>query len=390
MTSPARWKVGSHGELALEGLERLLAALREDGRTVLGPVARDGAICVGEVRSITDLPAGLTDEQAPGRYRLKPRPDRALFGYNVGPHSFSKRSLLVPEVTLVRLRRSARDIEVIGGPPPAPRLALLGVRACDIAAIGVQDRTLRDGPYPDADYAARRGDLLVIAVQCGQAGGTCFCVSMNTGPRATSGFDLALTEIVGPPHRFVVEIGSEAGAALADRIGLSTAPAEDVDEARAIVERTAGQMGRALDTEGLPRRLQANPEDPRWDEVAQRCLGCTSCTMVCPTCFCTTVEERLDLEGTTAERTRRHDSCFSDAFAYVHGGSVRPSLRARYRQWLTHKLSTWHDQFGTSGCVGCGRCITWCPVGIDITEEAAAVGARPREAPENKAPERTG
>lgn len=372
-----RWEPGSWGVLARDGLDGLVAALREGGHTVLGPVARDGAITVGEVRAAADLPAGLTDEQAPGRYRLKPRGDDALFGYNVGPHSFSKRSLLVPEVTLVRLRRSAHDVEVLAGPPPPPKLALLGVRACEIAAIGVQDRVLHDGPHADADYSARRTGMLVIAVQCGQAGGTCFCSSMGTGPRATSGFDLALTEIVGPPHRFVVEIGSAEGAALAERIGLSAASEADREEASAISARAAEQMGRALDTEGLPERLRAHPEDPRWDDVATRCLGCTSCTMVCPTCFCTTVEDHTDLEGTTAERTRRHDSCFSEAFAYVHGGSVRPSLRARYRQWLTHKLSTWHDQFGTSGCVGCGRCITWCPVGIDITVEAAAVGAAP-------------
>jgi hypothetical protein len=187
MESPGRWEAGSWGILTLDGVGRLIAALREDGRMVLGPVARDGAICVGEVRALADLPAGVTDEQAPGHYRLKPRGDGALFGYNVGPHSFSKRSLLLPEVTLVRLRRNAGDMEVIGGPPPAHKLALLGIRACDIAAIGIQDRVLRDGAYPDADYSARRSDVLVIAVQCGQAGGTCFCVSMNTGPRASSG-----------------------------------------------------------------------------------------------------------------------------------------------------------------------------------------------------------
>lgn len=381
MVSPSLWGPGSRGVLTLEGLGKLIAALREDGRTVIGPIARDGAICLGEVKALADLPAGLTDEQAPGHYRLKTREDGALFGYASGQHAY-KRSLLLPEVTLVRLRRHADDVEVVGGPPPAQRLAFLGPRACDLAALGVHDRTLRDGPYADADYAARREDLLIVSVQCGQAGGTCFCVSMKTGPRATSGFDLALTEIVGPPHRFLVEIGTAAGAALAERIGLAPAPAEDRDEAEAIVARTAAQMGRTLETEGLRERLQSNPEDPRWDEVATRCLGCTSCTMVCPTCFCTTVEDHTDLEGTTAERTRRYDSCFSESFAYVHGGSLRPSLRARYRQWLTHKLSTWIDQFGTSGCVGCGRCITFCPVGIDITEEAAAIGkgaAAPRE-----------
>lgn len=374
----AQWDPGSRAVLTASGLDRLLAALRADGREVLGPTPRDGAVCLGPVRSTGDLPVGLTDEQAPGHYRLVPQGDGAFFGFNAGPHAF-KRSLLLPEVTLVRLRRSADDIQVVSGPPPAKRLAFLGVRACDIAALGIHDRVLADGPHADADYAARRADLFLIAVQCGKAGGTCFCVSMGTGPKATAGFDLALTELVGSPHRFVVEVGSPAGAALLAGLDPAPdpAPPADVAEAEAIVQRTAGQMGRALDTHGLPERLQANPEHPRWAEVATRCLGCTSCTMVCPTCFCTTVEDHTDLTGTEAERTRRYDSCFSEQFAHVHGGTVRPSLSARYRQWLTHKLSTWHDQFGTSGCVGCGRCITFCPVGIDITEEAAAVGRPP-------------
>jgi Fe-S oxidoreductase len=95
--------------------------------------------------------------------------------------------------------------------------------------------------------------------------------------------------------------------------------------------------------------------------------------MVCPTCFCTTVEDVSDVTGDHAERWRRWDSCFTLGFSYIHGGSIRNSGKARYRQWMTHKLASWIDQFGTSGCVGCGRCITWCPVGIDITEEARAI-----------------
>ncbi len=363
-----------------EGLGRLIACLREDGREVIGPIARDGAVCLGPVRSLADLPAGVSDEQSPGHYRISQgsSSDGALFGYTAGQHAY-KRAFLLPEVTLVRLHRKGDAVEVLSGPPPAPKMALLGARACDLAALGIHDKVLRDGPHADADYASRRKDVLVVAVQCGKAGGTCFCVSMKTGPRATSGFDLALTELLSPAHRFVVEIGSPAGAALAERIGLSAAPPEDASQADAIIAGTAAQMGRSLDTNGLPERLAAHLEDPRWDEIATRCLGCTNCTMVCPTCFCTTIEDRTDLADAVAERTRRYDSCFSEAFAHVHGGTVRASLKSRYRQWLTHKLSSWVDQFGTSGCVGCGRCITFCPVGIDITAEAASVGAAGRK-----------
>ena len=131
----------------------------------------------------------------------------------------------------------------------------------------------------------------------------------------------------------------------------------------------------AINQAHIKELLYRNLEHPRWEDVARRCLSCTNCTLVCPTCFCTTVEDATDLSGGHAERRRRWDSCFSMDFSYIHGGYIRPSVKARYRQWMTHKLATWIDQFGTSGCVGCGRCITWCPVGIDITAEVKAIRA---------------
>jgi ferredoxin len=128
-----------------------------------------------------------------------------------------------------------------------------------------------------------------------------------------------------------------------------------------------------METRGIHDLLYQNFEHPRWDEIAARCLSCGNCTMVCPTCFCTNVEDVSDVTGHRAERWRRWDSCFTMSFSYIHGGSVRTSAKARFRQWMTHKLASWIDQFGTTGCVGCGRCIAWCPVGIDLTEEAQAL-----------------
>jgi ferredoxin len=147
----------------------------------------------------------------------------------------------------------------------------------------------------------------------------------------------------------------------------------DIGRAEEIVAQTAAHMGRSMDTSGIKELLYRNLDHPRWDNVASRCLTCTNCTMVCPTCFCTTVEDTTDLTGERAERWRKWDSCFTMDFSYIAGGSVRSSAKSRYRQWMTHKLASWIDQFGTSGCVGCGRCITWCPVGIDITEEVRAI-----------------
>ena len=197
---------------------------------------------------------------------------------------------------------------------------------------------------------------------------------MGTGPVAERGFDLALTELIEDDrHSFVVEVGSERGAEVLSDMPCQTAQDSDRAGAAAVHARTASQMGRELDVTDIKGLLYRNYEHPRWDEVAERCLTCGNCTMVCPTCFCTTVDDVTDLAGEHVERQQRWDSCFTVDYSHIHGGAVRASARSRYRQWMTHKLATWWDQFGTSGCVGCGRCITWCPVGIDITAEARAV-----------------
>ncbi|MGO9595124.1 MAG: 4Fe-4S dicluster domain-containing protein [Steroidobacteraceae bacterium] len=360
-----------------EGLQALIDALAGRGYQVLGPAVRDGAIVYDSITRVADLPAGWTDRQEAGRYRLERRADGALFGFAVGPQSW-KRFLHPPIESLWTMRQGDDAVTISSAATTTPKFAFLGVRACEIHAIAIQDRVFQQGPYPDTSYAMRRHDAFIVAVNCGEAGGTCFCVSMQTGPKASSGFDLALTELLnGDSHHFLVEVGSKAGAELLEQLPHRAAADAHLEAAEAVVARTASQMGRSLDTDGIKELLQSNLDHPRWDEVAERCLTCGNCTMVCPTCFCTTVEDHSDLSGTSAERVRKWDSCFTLDFSYLHGGSVRSTARSRYRQWMTHKLASWFDQFGTSGCVGCGRCITWCPVGIDITQEAAAIRSTP-------------
>jgi ferredoxin len=195
---------------------------------------------------------------------------------------------------------------------------------------------------------------------------------MGTGPRPTKGFDLCLTEILDEEgHRFVVEVGTDRGAEVLDAVTDSIAADADLEAAAEVTARAVERMGRSMETEGLRDLLYGAAESPRWEAIAERCLACGNCTAVCPTCFCTGVEDVTSLAGDEVVRERVWDSCFDTSFSYLHGGAVRGSTGARYRQWMTHKLAGWQDQFGSSGCVGCGRCITWCPVGIDITEEVA-------------------
>ena len=358
--------MGERAVIDRVGFGALVGLLVEDGYTVIAPSVADDAIVLAEVDSADGIATGWRDVQDGGFYRLEPRPDGAMFGYANGPQSW--RRYLSPPRTV------AWTSDGVAPAPAEKPFAFIGVRPCDLAAIDIQDAVFSPPRVVDPAYARRRGPAFMVAVNCTEPGGTCFCTSMGTGPGAPddASFDLCLTELTDEPHRFVVQPGSPAGEALLDRLPHAPASPADVVHATELVEQAAGRMGRAMDVAGLAELLARSTDHPRWDDVAARCLTCGNCTLVCPTCFCTAVEDTTDLDGRTT-RERRWDSCFTMDFSYIHGGSVRGSALSRYRQWLTHKLGTWHDQFGQSGCVGCGRCITWCPVGIDLTEEVAAL-----------------
>jgi sulfhydrogenase subunit beta (sulfur reductase) len=369
--SGAAWRLP-----AAPGLSDLVSALQAAGYRVIGPRTAGGAIGLGELRSAADLPFGWGVELSPGGYRLRQRDDRAAFGHSAGPQSW-KQFLHPPRERLWSARRSADEEFATDLPGQVSQpMAFLGVRPCDLRAIQMQDEILGAARHPGSGYAARRAGVFLIVVNCTEPGETCFCVSMDAGPRAGPGYDLLLTELAdGEEHEFVLQAGSAAGSAILAGLDLQPATVPLTSRAESAVDAAAGRMGRVMDTGGLRDLLAASPDAARWDDVAARCLTCGNCTMACPTCFCTTVEDSTDLSGDHAERWQSWASCFDLDFSYLHGGPVRSSGVSRYRQWLTHKLGTWHDQFGSSGCVGCGRCIVWCPVGIDITEEVAALRA---------------
>ena len=369
--------------LEVDALSHLVDALKTEGYLVVGPRIQDNAIVYDCLESADQLPIGWRDLQEGGTYRLERRNDAARFGYAVGPHSW-KKFLFPSQLVLWRGKKKDHGFEVTVPAPESPRYAFIGVRSCEIHAIAIQDRVFTGGAYADPHYKAARENIFVVAVNCGQAGGTCFCVSMDTGPKATFGYDLALTEVMEDGrHHFVVEVGTEKGAAVLEAVQHRQATPQEEASADGVVQATARQMGRTMETSDIKDLLYRNYEHPRWQGVADRCLTCANCTLVCPTCFCSTVEETTDLAGQEAERHRRWDSCFTMDFSHIHGGSVRSTARSRYRQWMTHKLATWIDQFGASGCVGCGRCITWCPVGIDITEEVRAIRESEPSSPAN-------
>jgi NAD(P)H-flavin reductase/Fe-S-cluster-containing hydrogenase component 2 len=349
------------GFLPRQDFDRLLRALSDDGRQLIGPRVGDGTLELGEIDGAADLPAGIGLETAAGSARLVDRGDEKLFSYPTLAGSW-KRWTFPPRAGIGRwvvdddgtVRFEAEDAA------PSPPRAFVGVRACDIAAMRIHQKAV--GAGGDAN--------LIVAVECALAGSTCFCTSMGTGPELSDGYDIALSEL---DDGFVVRAGSTAGASVVDSLDLPPAGAGQTEAATAQVASVRQSMGTPLPMEGLPDRLIGQPNHPRWADVAERCLACGNCTLVCPTCFCTSYVQQSDLAGGSAKTERVWDSCFTADFARVAGGNFRSRPQDRYRQWLTHKFGTWWSQFGSSGCVGCGRCIAWCPVGIDVREEVMAI-----------------
>ncbi len=354
-------------------IDAVFKALKNFGYKLIGPTPRDGAIVYNEIENTDDLPIGLTDQQEAGKYRIEKIDEDSLFSFTCGPQSW-KSFLFPPVQKLFSISKIENNLSFTPVEDEFVKYAFIGVRACELSAIRIQDKIFTQGEFQNNFYKKRRETCFIVAVNCTSAKGTCFCASMNTGPEASEGFDISLTEVyTSDSHYFLAKSGSEAGEKILQEIKTTQPSEEEIAHSKKQIKNAASQMGRKLDTSNLDDLLSSNLEHPRWDITARRCLTCANCTMVCPTCFCSTVEDVTDLSGANAERIQKWDSCFTSEFSYIHGGSIRTSPMSRYRQWLTHKFASWHKQFDSSGCVGCGRCITWCPVGIDVTEEIRAI-----------------
>jgi ferredoxin len=356
--------------LRREDLQRLLEALQNAGYRCVGPQVRDGTVVFDVLTRASQLPVGWRDRQAPGSYRIEPSAGPRAFAWANGPQALKPLTFASREV-MWRVDRGPRgELHFAETLPEVAPTAVIGVRGCDLAALHLQDQHFGYREYADHYYNRRRRALLLVGVDCAYPAATCFCHSTGDGPGVSSGFDIALTEL---EEGFLVRARGERGQAIVAGLPLAPASPGQLECAAAQAQAAAQGQARQLPARDLRDALLERLDHARWGQVAARCLSCGNCTSVCPTCFCHSEGDYSAMDGRHAEHHRQWDSCFTEGHSYIHGLVVRDSTRLRYRQWLVHKLGLWHDQYGRSGCVGCGRCITWCPVGIDITDEVAAL-----------------
>lgn len=246
-----------------------------------------------------------------------------------------------------------------------PRV-LFGAHACDINAINALNLVFEDPRYPDPYYEAHKKATMIVGISC-MPGDSCFCHLLDAG-EVRSGYDLFLADIGG---RYLVSIGSVEGA---DILEAACDPREATDEDRRAFRDYTHRRQRAFNedipsVQEIPMLMDAFHSDDFWEELGSRCLNCTACSSVCPTCYCFDIRDVLDPSGKTGRRERVWDACTSPQFALVTGGhNFRPGPRERVRHRMYHKLNGFNAKHGRYLCVGCGRCVKACKADISPIE----------------------
>ena len=368
--------------------DELLTVLKDMQYELYGPQLKDDAIVYDLLSSQEQLPQNISDDQRPGQYSVSNTQTGRWFAWANAVQGI-KPLVFVP---VEKLWSATHDTEIGLSFNPVdvsekPR-AIIGVRNCDLAGLRLQDQHFLEQEYVDPYYQSRRQNLFLVAVNCTHPAATCFCHRTGDGPIANNGYDLVFDEL---EDVFVVSAGSDKGQDVIDLLPVIDSREHHLTQVslqRQQVNKSQMSSIKPMTDIDIQKKLNFNFETDAWDDIAKRCLACGNCTSVCPTCFCyserdvpATGEDKLDLSISTY--IREWDSCFNQSHSYIHGIVIRPETKFRYRQWLSHKFSTWFDQYGRSGCVGCGRCVTWCPVGIDVIEVIGTVCEK-RECSEEK------
>ena len=266
-------------------------------------------------------------------------------------------------------RERGRFNEINAVPVDTRPTLLLGVRPCDARSFLLLDKIFAEGEYLDPYYMSRRENTIVASLACDRPRQTCFCNAFGSGPYDSEGADILLRDA---GDAYLIDSVSERGAKLLSDLELDSADAAHESRADEIKDAAVGRLREIEPVAGIERELHTLFDSDVWTEVSEKCLACGTCTYVCPTCHCFTIEDRMLAQS--GERIRAWDSCMFPTFTvHASGHNPRPTQAARWRQRTMHKFDYLPRNVGAFGCVGCGRCIQSCPVRLDIREVLARV-----------------
>ncbi|MDP2181472.1 MAG: 4Fe-4S dicluster domain-containing protein [Actinomycetota bacterium] len=313
---------------------------------VIGPVAKGARFVFGPIEDPADLRLD---------YDTTLLPPKKLF--------------FPPEDQMMRFR--VADNEVVDDEVYAAPRVVFGLHPCDINGLLLMDNVFLSD-YEDPYYKARRENTLLVGVSC-MPSDTCFCNAWDTD-EVHWGFDIFLTDL---GDRYFVSVRSVQGAELLDEfVDTCDVTESDTADFQRVTREFKAAFTDELDTTQLPLLLDAKFNDPLWDELGDRCLSCGACSMVCPTCYCFDVIDRLEADRKTGVRVRKWDSCqFTEFAAVAHGQNFRESRSSRVKYRYYHKQWGYLSKFERVLCVGCGRCQRACLAGISPREVVRALEA---------------
>jgi len=337
--------------LKKEQLEQFLDGLIRE-RTVFAPTKRDNERLFGAIGSAqgTSIEAGTTKN--------------------------SLKSALFPQTERLFLYRQTGEGVETEVPPEEKELVLFGIRPCDARSLVLLDGVFQSG-IEDPYFSGKRKRSLVIAMACATSGRACFCTAVGGSPCATEGSDLLLLDL---GDRYLVEAATDKGKEIVkDRLFEATDEKDLAEGEKFKAKAEAAMDGKVSDApmtgKTLEEGLKEVFDDPLWEELTETCMSCGVCTYLCPTCHCFDICDETALTG--GERIRIWDSCQFPLFTrQASGFNPRPTGRERFRQRIMHKFSYLPENGNITGCVGCGRCVTECPVNLDIREVVSKLARR--------------
>jgi len=266
--------------------------------------------------------------------------------------------------TMFRYEKTGKQHQVTSTEEVERKRVILGARPCDIQAVSLIDQVFSGKEFTDVYYVNKRKATTIIGMACDHPLSTCFCSSMKGGPFHREGSDLFLIDL---GEAYLVELLTEKGKTFQKNKFLKEALAKDINLAKEVEEKATPKTDGSLPVAGIEKRLDQMLESPFWERVQEKCIGCRICTYLCPTCHCfDIVDEALTNKG---QRVRNWDSCLSSLYSQeTSGHNPRPTNRERTRQRIMHKFNYFPKNFDQIACVGCGRCIIYCPVNFDIRQ----------------------